>query len=113
VRGLTIPELMSRSEVPISRAAAYRCALAIGVAGRRFNRTRYAAFWDGLNWALPDLLLCRIWRIDRGNLRRRRERLGKGAARYDVIADGANKTFRNAIRREERKSAAYRGPRPC
>lgn len=113
LRGLSVPDMIRRSAVPISRPAAYRCAMAVGIRGRRFNRTRYAAFWKGLNWDLPDLLLAQIWRVDRGNLRRRRQRLNKGAPRFGVTRGRDEPSLAAAVRREELKSANYDGPRPC
>jgi hypothetical protein len=110
---LTIKEMVLRSKVSISQSAAYRTALALGFRGTRFNQTRYATFWVSLNWQLPDGALAEIWGVDRGNLRRRRERLHKGAPKYDLVRDRGNAKLTELIRREERKSQGYRGPRPC
>jgi hypothetical protein len=110
---LTIKEMVSRSKVSISQSAAYRTALALGFRGARFNQTRYATFWLSLNWQLPDGALAEIWGIDRGNLRRRRERLHKGAPKYDLVRDHGDAKLTELIRREERKSRGYQGPRPC
>lgn len=113
VRGLTVAEMVYRSEVSISAPAAYRCAAALGMRGRRNNHTRYAEFWGELNWSLPDLVLSRIWGVDRGNLRRRRERLHKGKPLFDQARDHGTTSYSSAVEREERKAASYEGPRPC
>jgi hypothetical protein len=109
---LTIKEMVARSKLPISGSAAYRTALAVGLRGKRFNQTRYATFWFNLNWQLPDAILAEVWGVDRGNLRRRRERMRKGPPRFNVDTHSSAEVYLTAVAREQQRARAFRGPKP-
>lgn len=78
---------------------------------KRLNSSHYDLFWHTTNWMLPDAVLADIWRVDRGNLRARRVRLGIGPPRWRVMKDSANPVFRAALALERVKPARFVGPR--
>lgn len=108
-----ISALAQLAGVSISASAAYRLAVAEGLRGERFNRTRYAQFWSTVNWQLPDTDLSRIWGVSRQNLRARRARLGVGRPRWRLPGAANDLAYRRAVAREQRRSRSYRGPRPA
>src|SRR5690348_7847765 len=79
--------LLDRYAPGISPSAAYRAAVAEGVRGLRSYRTRYAGFWNLINWELPDSVLESIWGVARGNLRQRRLRTAKGSPLFVASTD--------------------------
>jgi hypothetical protein len=79
----------------------------------RRNRTRYEPYWLTLNWRLPDGVLAEIWNVDRGNIRARRIRLGKGPPRWRLRRDHGHPVFLAAIALEKLKSKKFTGPRPA
>lgn len=97
---------------PISRSSAYRAAIAEGLRGLRMNRTRYAAFWNLINWRLPDSVLSAIWGVTRGNIRTRRVRLGVGDAAYDARSVREHSCHRKEVDREMRIASKFNGLRP-
>ncbi|MGE5609923.1 MAG: hypothetical protein ACM359_11765 [Bacillota bacterium] len=111
--GRTVPELVQLFGGRLSKSAAYRIARSEGLKGLRSNRTRYARFWALVNWELPDTDLARVWRVDRGNLRARRARLGIEPSRWRLPSAYANPRYRRMLGREMRRAAMYRGPRPA
>ena len=92
--------------------AAYRSAVEIGLLGRRTNASRYDAFWDQLDWRLPNRVLARIWRLDRSNVRARRLRLGLDRPRWCTSYDFQLPSFEAALRAEEAKAGRFTGRRP-
>src|SRR5688500_7786694 len=78
IKKLELREMLALYDGDISVSAAYRAAVAEGLLGQRQNHTRYARFWDTINWRLPDSVLSAAWGVMRGNIRHRRVRLGVG-----------------------------------
>jgi hypothetical protein len=111
--GLTMAAMLQLFGGKLSRPSAYRIARSEGLKGHRRNRTRYERFWSMLNWKLPDTELARIWRVDRGNLRARRVRLGIKASQWRLPRARRDPRYRDALLRELHHAAAYRGPRPA
>src|SRR5436190_796025 len=98
-----LPSLITMSGQVISISSAYRAAVEQGVRGRRRNRSRYDRFWKQINWALPDLVLARIWKTQRQNLRQRRRRLRVGPPRWRLPSADADSAYHRAVQRERRR----------
>jgi hypothetical protein len=112
--GSSVPlqQLIRESGLAISTAAAYRVAVRMGLRGLRRSRTRYAAFWDTINWMLPDGNLAEIWGTSRGNLRSRRALIGAGLPRWRRGCDACSLAYRAALAQELQRAATFAGPRP-
>jgi hypothetical protein len=104
--------LLNRYARDISSSAAYRAAVDEGVRGLRSYRTRYAGFWNLINWELPDGVLESIWGVARGNLRQRRLRTAMASPLFVASTDACDPRFIDAIRREKQLERRYDGPRP-
>jgi hypothetical protein len=107
-----LPVLLRQYDFAMSLPSAYRIAVAEGIRGHRFNQTRYAAFWETINWDLPDSVLHAIWGVWRGNLRQRRLRIHAGPPRFTVPSARSDPRFIEAVVREKRVARRYDGPRP-
>jgi hypothetical protein len=113
VRGMSVPEVMRVFGRPVNWSAAYRVMIEAGLKGNRRNRSRYETFWAALNWHLPDLVLANVWKVDRGNLQKRRTRLNLPAPRWRLHRHAGNPFLEAAIQEEKRKARRFRGPRPA
>ena len=109
---LPLPVLLTRYGRAISFPSAYRVAVAEGLRGGRLNRTKYAAFWDTINWHLPDGVLAAIWGVFRGNLRQRRLRIGAGSPKFKYPDALFDPRFIKAVFREKQVARRYDGLRP-
>lgn len=109
---LQLTELLRRYRGVISKSSAYRVAVAMRVRGTRQHSTRYAKFWNTINWRLPDSSLSAIWKVTRGNIRQRRVRLGVGDAAYNARWDRENESYLSEVAHERRRAARFEGLRP-
>jgi hypothetical protein len=111
-RRLPLPILLTWYGRAISFPSAYRIAVAEGVRGGRFNRTKFDAFRNTINWDLPDGVLHAIWCVLRGNLRQRRVRIGAGSPKYTYPDALFDPQFTKAVFREKQVARRYEGLRP-
>jgi hypothetical protein len=112
VANVALREVLRRYGGDISLQSAYRIAVVEGLRGHRRNASRYAAFWEALNWDLPDSVLSAVWNVTRGNLRQRRLRLGVGRPKYRVHRHSTSPTFLAVVACEKRIASRFTGLRP-
>jgi hypothetical protein len=105
-------ELLATYPGNISLSSAYRVALTAGLRGARRNHSKYAAFWEGINWELSDAILAAVWNVSRGNIRQRRLRLGVGTPRFAARNMTTDPHFIEAVTQEKQHAEHYNGPRP-
>lgn len=96
-----------------SRSGAYSACLRLGLRGKRINSTRYAKFWASLNWNLPDTILSKVWRTNRGNLRARRKRLCLPHPAWRLHHDRNCPEFLAALGKELERSRRFNEKRPA